>query len=188
MTPPVLLLLLLLTPARSSQQHLLRSQVHLPDWSQVLQLTRVSQQSWQAARLPPTLEESVVSCAASCVERSKVDGSCDSIMYVKATGECHMGTADPVEEGQAYHTVYRTRSRICKNRVRGVGYLASPSGQACCPIRKMEGVTVDQCEEECRKTNGCNFWRFEPVSKCLILGNKDGGNVYGDNFTSGSCD
>ena len=107
MTPPILLLLLLLTPARSSQQDLLHSQVHLPDWSQVLQLTRVSQASWQSGRLAPTTEQSLVNCAASCVQKNKADGSCDSIMFVKAARECHMGTAGLVEEGQASDTVYR---------------------------------------------------------------------------------
>ena len=86
--PPMLLLLLRLTPARSSQQHLLLSQVYLHDGSQVLQLARVSQQSWKAA---PHLEGG----RTQLCEKYKADISCDSIMYVKATGECHMGTADP---------------------------------------------------------------------------------------------
>ena len=109
----LLLLLLLLTPARSSQQKLLLSHVHLPDWS--MDLAQVSQDCWQTGRLPPTTGQGLVDCAASCVQKYKADGSCNAIMYVKDTDKgCHMGTADLVEEGQASETVYRIWGAMAK--------------------------------------------------------------------------
>ena len=51
--------------------------------------TFISQASWTAGRRVTSIETCAVACATKCAKMAA--GSYNAIMYVRATGECHMG-------------------------------------------------------------------------------------------------
>ena len=56
------------------------------DFRTTLVGTYISQASWTAGRQPPTIEPCAVACATKCARTT-----CNAIMYVRATKECHVG-------------------------------------------------------------------------------------------------
>ena len=87
----------------------MKSRVFTEDYFVSLEGTLVSESSWTSSRLPPTIEKSSVTCATACVDKFKKDSSCNSIMFVKETKECHMGfTSLPNDnENEPTEYVYR---------------------------------------------------------------------------------
>ena len=69
----------------------------------------VSESSWESSRLPPTVEKSIVSCATACIDKFRADFSCNAIMFVQETQECHFGntTLTDENENEATEFVYR---------------------------------------------------------------------------------
>ena len=69
----------------------------------------VSESSWESSRLPPTVEKSIVSCATACIDKFRADFSCNAIMFVQETQECHFGntTLTDENENEATDFVYR---------------------------------------------------------------------------------
>ena len=94
--------------AQGSNDPQIISRVYIGDYSVALQGILVSESSWSSNRLPPTTENSKVSCATACVDlfRSRYH-SCNSIMYVKETKECHMGYTSLPNGNEATEFVYR---------------------------------------------------------------------------------
>ena len=85
----------------------IKSRVYIEDYSVALQGVHVSESSWSSNRLPPTREESSVSCATACVTLFRQDVSCNSIMFVRETKECHMGYTSLPNRDEATEFVYR---------------------------------------------------------------------------------
>ena len=69
----------------------------------------VSESSWESSRLPPSVEKSIVSCATACIDKFRADFSCNAIMFVQETQECHFGntTLTDENENEATEYVYR---------------------------------------------------------------------------------
>ena len=93
--------------AQCSNDPQIKSRVYIGDYSVALQGILVSESSWSSNRLSSTLEGSRVSCATACVELFRRDVSCNSIMYVKETKECHMGYTSLPNGNEATEFVYR---------------------------------------------------------------------------------
>ena len=92
------------------------SRVYNNDYSVDLQGVLVSKNSWTSSRLVATEEESMVSCATICVDKYKEDCTCDSMMYVRETKECHLGkTTLPIGQ-EATEFVYRISNERGKNK------------------------------------------------------------------------
>ena len=86
----------------------LESRVYNQDYSVALKGVQVTESSWAASRLHPTLEKSFVACATTCVDKYREDLSCNSMMYAQETRECHLGnTTLPNAGGEATAFVYR---------------------------------------------------------------------------------
>ena len=71
-----------------------------------LEGTLASERSWTSNRLPPTIEKSSVTCATACVDKFRKDSSCNSIMFVKETKECHMGFTSLPNDNETEPTEY----------------------------------------------------------------------------------
>ena len=97
----------LLSLALSSNNPQLESRVYNQDYSVALRGAQVTKSSWAASRLHPTLEKSFVACATTCVDKYRADLSCNSIMYVQETRECHLGKTTLPNAGEATEFVYR---------------------------------------------------------------------------------
>ena len=78
----------------------MKSRVFTEDYFVSLEGTLVSESSWTS---------SSVTCATACVDKFREDSSCNSIMFVKETKECHMGfTSLPNDnENEPTEYVYR---------------------------------------------------------------------------------
>ena len=97
----------LFSAAQGSTDPQIKSRIYIGDYSVALQGVLVSESSWSSNRLPPTPEESSVSCATACVDLFRRDLSCNSIMYVRETKECHMGYTSLPSGDEATEFVYR---------------------------------------------------------------------------------
>ena len=100
-------LIYLLSVAQGSNDPQIKSRIYIGDYSVALQGILISESSWSSNRLPPTTENSRVSCATACVDLFRRDVSCNSIMYVKETKECHMGYTSLPNGNEATEFVYR---------------------------------------------------------------------------------
>ena len=84
----------------------IKSRVYTEDYFVSLEGTLVSEGSWTSSRLPPTIEKSSVTCATACVDKFRKDSSCNSIMFVKETKECHMGFTSLHNDNETEPTEY----------------------------------------------------------------------------------
>ena len=100
-------LIQLLSASQGSTEPQIKSRIYNGDYSAALQGVLVSESSWSSNRLPPTPEESSVSCATACVDLFRRDLSCNSIMYDRETKECHMGFTSLPSGDEATEFVYR---------------------------------------------------------------------------------
>ena len=84
------------TPANPNTQPPKSTMIFTEDFSTKFVGTYISQKSWTAGRKAPTIETCAVACATKCATKSAINpvtdtSSRNAIMYVRATGECHMG-------------------------------------------------------------------------------------------------
>ena len=106
----------LLSVAQGLKDPQIKSRIYIGDYSVALEGVLVSESSWSSNRFPSTAapttsvnmpEKSSVSCATACVDLFRRDVSCNSIMYVRETEECHMGYTSLPNGDEATEFVYR---------------------------------------------------------------------------------
>ena len=83
------------------------TRVYDKDYSVALKGILVSKLSWTSNRLPSTVEKSIVSCATACVDKFRMDVSCNSIMYDREREKCHFGNTTLPNGSEATEFVYR---------------------------------------------------------------------------------
>lgn len=70
-------------------------------------LASVSKQSWEESRQTPRIENCSVDCARICSLLHLQDpDSCNAVMFVRETGECHLGTVVLAQEGEQTERVF----------------------------------------------------------------------------------
>ena len=88
------------TPAHPNVMPAKSTMVFTEDFSTKFVGTYISQKSWTKGRKAPTIETCAVACATKCTTKRATKctknpvadtSSCNAFMYVRATGECHMG-------------------------------------------------------------------------------------------------
>ena len=107
------------TPANPNTQPPKSTLIFTEDFSTKFVGTYITQKSWTAGRQSPTIETCAVACVTKCATKRATKcallkspvadtSECNAIMYVRATGECHMGrgVSLPTSEEEPTEFVY----------------------------------------------------------------------------------
>ena len=119
-----------------------------------------------------------VSCATTCVDKYRKDCSCNSIMYVRETKECHLGktTLAIGQEDTEYVYMISGENLFCcysscfipsykgaANEEYGVVY-HGPSFEKTWDIPSSKA-----CAQRCADSEQCNFWLWRFSDSCCSL-------------------
>ena len=103
----IIFLFQLLSVGQGLNNPQVNTRVYDEDYSVALKGVLVSELSWTSSRLPSTVEKSIVSCASACVDKFRMDVSCNSIMYDRETEKCHFGNTTLPSGSEPTEFVYR---------------------------------------------------------------------------------
>ena len=173
----IIILVHLLAVGQASTK--IETRVYNKDFSVALRGDLVTESSWKSSRVPPTLEKSLVGCASACVDKYREDLSCNSIMFVGETKECHMGNTTLADADEATEFVYR----IPDGTGKGWLQLDQPEHFSGTVYREYGKLyfganfnetffvpSVEECAQKCKDSGRCKFWcwAINGNNNCLL--------------------